>query len=61
MSVAYAGISPIIIIPSSNVVRGPLDSAIVQSERLGDGFSYSIAEGQGIERVSAVSYPNPFD
>lgn len=47
-----ASIAPIIIIPSSNVARGPPDSAIVQSERLGNGFAYSIAEAQGIESVS---------
>lgn len=55
ITVASAGIAPIIIIPSSKVARGPVDSAIVQSERLGNGFAYSVVEGQGIESVAAVS------
>lgn len=54
VSMACAGIAPIIIIPSSAIVRGNPDSAIVQSEQSGGGFAYSVAEGHGIEPISAV-------
>lgn len=55
VTVANAAVAPIIIIPSSQLARGLADSAIVQSERQGNSFAYSIAEARGIEPVSSVS------
>lgn len=54
VSMASAGVGPIVIIPSSSaLLRSPQhDSAIVQSERLGGNFAYAIAEGQSFQTVS---------
>lgn len=52
-SMASAGV---VIIPSgSTLLRRPiLDSAVVQSERLGGNFAYAIAEGQSFQRVAPI-------
>lgn len=55
VSIASAGVGPIVIIPSSSstILRSPQhDSAIVQSERLGGNFAYAIAEGQSFQTIS---------
>lgn len=51
ISIAYAGIAPIVIIPSATPFIRP-DSAIVRSERFGDNFAYYFAEGQAFQTVS---------
>lgn len=56
-SIASAGLAPIVIIPSqtSTLLRSPaLDSAVVQSERLGGNFAYAIAEGQQFQSVAPI-------
>lgn len=55
VAVASAAVAPIIIIPSAHLAHGPPDSAIVQTERRGNGFTYSIAGARGIEPVGTVS------
>lgn len=54
-SIASAG--PIVIIPSAptTLLRSPLDSAIVQSERLGGNFAYTIAEGPQFQSIAPIS------
>lgn len=56
VSIASAGVGPIVIIPSSSaLIRSPQrDSAIIQSERLGGNFAYAIAEGQSFQTVSPL-------
>lgn len=55
-SIASAGVAPIVIIPSASqtLIRSPLDSAIVQSERLGGNFAYAVAEGQQFHSVAPI-------
>lgn len=60
-SIASAGIAPIVIIPSAGttLLRNPaLDSAVVQSERLGGNFAYAIAEGQQFQSVAPLIATN---
>lgn len=56
VSIASAGLTPIVIIPStSTLLRSPQrDSAIVRSERLGGNFAYAIAEGQSFQSISPI-------
>lgn len=56
VTMASAGLAPIVILPSTSaLLRSPqLDSAIVQSERLGGNFAYAIAEGQSFQSVSPI-------
>lgn len=56
VSIATAGVGPIVIIPSSSaLLRSPQrDSAIVNSGRLGGSFAYTIAEGQSFQTVSPL-------
>lgn len=61
VSIASAGIAPIVIIPSggTTLLRNPaLDSAVVQSERLGGNFAYAIAEGQQFQSVAPLIATN---
>lgn len=56
-TIANAGLAPIVIIPSAatTLLRSPaLDSAVVQSERLGGNFAYAIAEGQQFQSVAPI-------
>lgn len=54
ISIACAGIAPIVIIPSASPLLRSVapDSAIVRSDRFGDHFAYYIAEGQSFQTVS---------
>lgn len=56
-TIANAGI---VIVPSGSptILRSPLDSAIVHSERLGGNFAYAIAEGQQFRSVAPILTTN---